>query len=103
MLLLVPALLLGCSDAMDAMAPVSALGSSKEFRVKQDILQLRAAVDQHFALRGAWPPDWQTLKKKQRDPWGEEYVLEYDDDGPIIFSMGPDREAGTADDIHGAS
>src|SRR5262245_50122385 len=37
--------------------------------------------------------------KLPKDPWDHEYVYEYQPGGePIIFSMGPDGQANTADD-----
>jgi hypothetical protein len=33
------------------------------------------------------------------DPWGTPYQVECDPDKVHVFSMGPDRRAGTADDI----
>ena len=99
-LLLLPLLAVACSDAVDGMVPVSVLHSTKNLRVKEDIRTLRGAVDQHYAMRGEWPEDWSAIQNTHLDPWGEEYVLEYpDDEGPVIYSMGPDREAGTDDDV----
>jgi len=33
------------------------------------------------------------------DPWGTPYQIECDRDKVHVFSMGPDKQAGTADDI----
>ena len=33
------------------------------------------------------------------DPWGTQYQVECDHDKVHVFSMGPDKQAGTADDI----
>lgn len=33
------------------------------------------------------------------DPWGTPYQVECDHDKVHVFSMGPDKQAGTADDI----
>ena len=33
------------------------------------------------------------------DPWGTPYQIECDHDKVRVFSMGPDKQAGTADDI----
>jgi hypothetical protein len=33
------------------------------------------------------------------DPWGTPYQVECDPDKVHVFSMGPDKRAGTADDI----
>ena len=41
------------------------------------------------------------LAAKPTDPWGEDYVLEWDRGGLRAKSKGPDRKLGTADDIDG--
>jgi general secretion pathway protein G len=43
------------------------------------------------------------LPKKQKDPWGREYILrcpgQINTDGSDIISVGPDGQEGTADDV----
>jgi hypothetical protein len=34
-----------------------------------------------------------------RDPWGSEYAIECEEDDVTVKSRGPDRAAGTPDDI----
>ena len=100
----IPLLLLAaCYDPVDVAKDAPVVGDAKRFRATMEIQRLKTESEQYHALKGEWPDSWQALRRSGIDPWGEEYVLEYDDDGPIIFSMGPDRKAGTADDIHAAS
>ena len=40
------------------------------------------------------------LKRISLDPWGTPYQIRCDLDHVRVFSMGPDRKAGTEDDIH---
>jgi general secretion pathway protein G len=46
-------------------------------------------------------PDDGYIKRLPKDPWGSEYILlNPGEQGTMdVFSMGPDREAGTEDDI----
>ena len=41
------------------------------------------------------------IRRVVKDPWGEDYVYAYDGTSaaPVLYSKGPDREAGTTDDI----
>lgn len=43
------------------------------------------------------------LPKKQKDPWGRDYILrcpgQINTDGSDIISVGPDGQEGTADDV----
>jgi len=53
-------------------------------------------------IRGAHP-GWKGpyVDRIVKDPWGGEFVYEARKDGdyPILYSCGPDRKAGTADDL----
>jgi len=62
-----------------------------------------ASLDQLIVNPGAgtkWAGPYLDTDKLPKDPWGHEYVYEYQPGGkPIIFSMGPDGQANTADDV----
>jgi general secretion pathway protein G len=63
-----------------------------------------ASMDQLLVNPGAggrWAGPYLTSDKLPKDPWGHEFVYEYQPGGkPLIFSMGPDGQANTADDVH---
>ena len=42
------------------------------------------------------------IRRLSNDPWGKNYVYKEGEGGdlPILFSCGPDREAGTSDDLY---
>lgn len=96
-------LLVGCEA--DTLLPtegheVLPVHDARVLRARMEIRQLRAEVEQHHALRGEWPADWRAIRRSGLDPWGGEYLLEFDQDRPIVFSAGPDGEADTDDDVH---
>ena len=78
-------------------APVS---DAKILRARLEMQRLVAELEHHYALKGEWPEDWSFRSKLTLDPWGEEYVLEFEGDRPYVFSMGADREPGTGDDVY---
>ena len=80
-------------------API--IADAKLFRVAQEIVRLTTEAEQYHSLKGEWPPDWQALRRGGRDPWGEEYILEFEGNRAIVFSSGPDGEIGTDDDVYG--
>jgi general secretion pathway protein G len=48
-----------------------------------------------------WSGPYLDTDKLPKDPWGNEYVYQYQPGSkPVIFSMGPDGQANTADDVH---
>jgi general secretion pathway protein G len=48
-----------------------------------------------------WSGPYLDTEKLPKDPWGHEYVYEYQQGGkPIIYSLGPDGQPNTADDVH---
>ena len=96
-------LLAGCEA--DTLLPtkgkeVLPVHDAKVLRARMEIRQLRVEVEQHHALRGAWPADWRAIGRSGLDPWGSEYLLDFERDRPIVFSAGPDGEVDTDDDIH---
>lgn len=80
---------------------------------KSNVLMLQAAVLQLWADGFTGCPDVQQvlelnqepLKSELRketngmDPWGSPYRIQCDQDPVLVFSLGPDKQAGTADDI----
>jgi type II secretory pathway pseudopilin PulG len=38
--------------------------------------------------------------KNTKDAWDNEFAIECDEDGPVAKSAGPDKQAGTEDDIY---
>lgn len=80
---------------------------------KSNVLMLQAAVLQLWADGFAGCPTVQQvlelnlepLKSELQkgttgvDPWGTPYRIQCDRDHVLVFSLGPDKRAGTADDI----
>jgi hypothetical protein len=96
-------LLMGCEA--DTFLPtkgkeVLPVYDARVLRARMEIQRLAAEVEQHHALRGEWPSDWRAIGRSGLDPWGGEYVLEFERDRPIVFSPGPDGEADTDDDVY---
>ena len=54
------------------------------------------------AMGTRWAGPYLESKQLPKDPWGYDYVYEPQGSGmrPRIYSVGPDGQAGTADDIH---
>jgi hypothetical protein len=44
-----------------------------------------------------------SLASKTEDPWGMLYEIDCSDDRLVVFSRGPDRAAGTSDDVRTSS
>jgi hypothetical protein len=96
-------LLVGC-DA-DTLLPttgkeVAPVHDARVVRARMEIQRLSAEVEQHHARRGEWPPDWRAIGRSGLDPWGGEYILEFEEDRPVVYSAGPDGEADTDDDVY---
>jgi general secretion pathway protein G len=48
-----------------------------------------------------WSGPYLDTDKLPKDPWGHEYVYEYQaGTKPVIFSMGPDGQPNTTDDVY---
>ena len=95
LLALVPA----CNNPVDEAAKSKNVSDASNFRVEQDIVQLRRECLQYQALHGEFPPDWATLKRNKTDPWGNEYGLETEDGFLDVYSAGPDGKYDTDDDL----
>lgn len=67
---------------------------------------LTSVAEMAFATKGTCPSSVEQLKadgmlsstSNTIDPWGSPYTLRCAPD-PIVTSLGPDKKAGTADDI----
>ncbi len=78
---------------------------SRISRAKADLDEIRKSVGAFLLARGAWPAGETTLKpllgpfltKMMLDPWGSPY--EISDQRSVVFSLGSDRLADTADDL----
>lgn len=64
---------------------------------------LRALITAPASKADQWHGPYLADAKLPRDPWGEEYIYRYpgvkNKTGYDIFSKGPDKAEGTADDI----
>ncbi len=94
-------LLIACHDPVEVAKDAPIVGDAKRFRAQLEITRLKTESEQFHALKGEWPDSWQALRRSGIDPWGEEYVLDSEDERAVIFSSGPDREIGTDDDVYG--
>jgi general secretion pathway protein G len=105
------------ADIRTAQAQIGNLASAlkmyavdmKSFPLTEEGLQLLVAAPEDEALAKNWDGPYIEGGKLPRDPWGSEFQYEFEtsesedskgtDSFPRIFSLGPDRQPGTADDI----
>lgn len=66
-----------------------------EFRAAEEIDRIRYEINIQKELTAAYPAD-----VEERDPWGTPYIYEPTAEGFMLYSAGPDRTAGTADDVY---
>jgi len=85
----------------------------KTFPLTEEGLGLLLNAPEDEALAKKWDGPYLETDKMPIDPWGSEFQYEYGTDGagadsagekstaafPRIFSLGPDRQPGTSDDI----
>jgi general secretion pathway protein G len=79
----------------------------KEAQVRTATLDLKAlsnGVDLYHVETGQWPDSLQQLVPKyvkdlHKDPWGSEYAFVRTGEGYDVYSYGPDKAQGGADDI----
>jgi len=64
-------------------------------RASEAIDRLRYVINIQKELTAALPADIE-----EPDPWGTPYVYEPTEEGFVLYSAGPDRTAGTADDVY---
>ncbi len=96
-------LLMGCD--VDTLLPTKGkeilpVHDAKVLRARMEIQRLTAEVEEHEARRGEWPPDWRAIGRSGLDPWGSEYLLEFERERPVVYSAGPDGEPDTDDDVY---
>ena len=100
-LLLLAACELKPFDTEDTGDPV-AIEQARIVRAQVEINTLRAEMTRYYAANGEWPPNWASLKRSGRDPWGHAYAMHYDGDEPIVYSAGRDGQFDTDDDVYPA-
>ncbi|MEJ2324421.1 MAG: DUF4388 domain-containing protein [Nitrospirota bacterium] len=83
---------LGLAVAGQVLAARADLGS---FRASEEVDRLRYEIEIQKELTAAYP-----AMVEEVDPWGTPYVYEPAPQGFVVFSAGPDRVAGTADDVY---
>lgn len=76
------------------------MDGARALRVQQEIRYLESEMNQRHALRGEWPEDWSFTHRSALDPWGHEYEFVIEDGRAVVFSVGPDGEIDTADDVY---
>lgn len=64
-------------------------------RAAEDVDRIRYELNIQKELTAAYPADID-----EKDPWGTPYIYEPTVEGFMIYSTGPDRRPGTADDIY---
>lgn len=112
------------ADIKNAQAQIGNLASAlkmyavdmKTFPLTEEGLKLLVSAPEDEALAKNWDGPYIEGGKLPKDPWGGDFQYEYgaaeassesssstgkseSSDFPRIFSMGPDRQPGTADDI----
>lgn len=108
------------ADIKNAQAQIGSLASAlkmyavdmKTFPTTEEGLQMLVSAPEDEALARNWAGPYIEGGKLPVDPWGSNFEYEYGpaegessdseapaNDFPRIFSPGPDRQAGTADDI----
>ena len=78
-----------------------------QIRIAQiQVREVAGLVQQHVALKGDCPTDLvgqRVMNSEPRDPWGSRLAIDcpgtHDPDGVDVASHGPDKRAGTGDDI----
>lgn len=89
---------------------ITAQGDKAKVRIAgKDIHMLASAVDSYYLDKGQYPVSLQALvdakfiPKVSKDPWKKDFVYytpAQDGKAYALFSMGPDGQAGTPDDIN---
>lgn len=89
---------------------ITAQGDKAKVRIAgKDIHMLSSAVDSFYLDKGQYPVSLQALvdakfiAKVSKDPWRKDFVYytpAQDGKPYALFSMGPDGQAGTPDDIN---
>ena len=91
-----------------AVAVMPQLEKSRIQTAKTDVAAVRSAVQLYLAEMPGKCPSMDDLKserlldkgKRTTDPWDKEFVIEcVEGDDPDVYSMGPDMQEGTEDDV----
>jgi general secretion pathway protein G len=81
----------------------------KSFPLTEEGLNVLVSAPEDEALAKNWDGPYIEGGKLPKDPWGSDFQYEFEasessdststDSLPRIFSLGPDRQPGTADDV----
>ena len=87
-----------------AYAVVPSITGARETQTENDCKMLQNAVSIYMMQNGACPESFADLSisggSRRVDPWGQDFVIICNlDDEPQVYSLGPDGEQGTGDDI----
>jgi hypothetical protein len=87
----------GADTSPQAAADIKA--ETRVFRARLEIARWRSELERYHTLNGAWPQDWDELGRRAMDPWGAEYAFSVEDDRVAVYSLGPDGEPETGDEV----
>jgi len=92
-------LLAGCGVDTAPKATETLMQDTRTFRARLEIPSLVNVLEQWHQMHGKWPEAWEDLSRRPYDPWGALYVFKIVDDRPDVWSIGPDGEPGTGDEV----
>ncbi len=91
-----------------AVAVMPRLEDARVKSAKSDVAAIRTAVQLYLAENPSNCPSIEDLKndryldkgRRTTDPWDQEFVIQCPDgDDPDVYSVGPDKQEGTEDDV----
>jgi general secretion pathway protein G len=91
-----------------AVAVIPRLEKARIDNAKTDVAAIRSAVQLYLAENPGQCPSMEELKseryidtgKRTTDPWDKEFTINcVEGDDPDVYSMGPDMQEGTEDDV----
>jgi general secretion pathway protein G len=99
--------IMGLVATMVGVAILPMIEKARVKTAKSDAQSIAAAATMFMADNGGCPTVEQLVadkildkNKNTKDPWGHEYLIECDQDGPVAKSAGPDGQMGSEDDIY---
>lgn len=99
--------IMGLVATMVGVAILPMIEKARVKTTKSDAQSIAAAATMYMADNGGCPTVEQLVAEKildknknTKDPWGHEYLIECDQDGPVAKSAGPDGQMGSEDDIY---
>lgn len=99
--------IIGMVATMIGFAVLPAIKRARIKSTKSDAQTVTAAATMYMSDNEGCPTVEQLVeakildkKKKTKDAWGNDFVIECDEDGPVAKSAGPDGQMGTEDDIY---